>query len=79
MLQGGVSGENRIVWLHYRSGYQWGRVDSKLQLGLLAVVYREALHEQGGEARACTTAKRMENQEALKTGTLVGLWNKVKL
>jgi hypothetical protein len=33
-----------------RPPYLWSRVHSKLQLGLLAVVDGEALHEQGGEA-----------------------------
>ena len=48
------------------------RVDGELQLGLLAVVDGEPLHEQGGEARAGATAERVEDEEALQSRALVG-------
>ena len=48
-----------------------GWVDGKLQLGLLAVVHRQTLHKQGGEARAGATAEGVEDEEALQTGALV--------
>ena len=46
-------------------------VDSELELGLLAIVDREALHEQRGETGTGTTAKRVENKETLKSGAVV--------
>lgn len=73
MFQGGVSGKNRVVGLYYRCGYQRGGVNGKLQLGFLAVVNREALHQQRRKTRTCSSAKRVEDEKALKTGTLVGL------
>ena len=48
-----------------------GWVDGELQLGLLAVVHRQTLHKQGGEARAGATAEGVEDEEALQTGALV--------
>jgi hypothetical protein len=44
----------------------WGRVDGELQLGLLAVVHREPLHQQGGETRPSAAAKRVKDEEALR-------------
>ena len=36
VLQGGVSGENGIVWFNHRRGNLRSRVDGELKLGLLA-------------------------------------------
>ena len=47
------------------------RVDRELQLGLLAVVDGQPLHEQRGEARAGSTAEGVEDEEALEAGALV--------
>ena len=55
-----------IQFIHLR-----GWVDGELQLGLLAVVHRQTLHKQGGEARAGATAVGVEDEEALQTGALV--------
>jgi hypothetical protein len=41
--------------------YLWCGIDGELQLGLLPVVDREALHEEGGEAGAGSSAKRVED------------------
>ena len=46
-------------------------VDGELQLGLLAVVHRQTLHQQGGEARPRSSTEGMEDEEALQTGALV--------
>ena len=48
-----------------------GGVDGELQLGLLAVVHRQTLHQQGGEAGAGAAAEGVEDEEALQTSTLV--------
>ena len=42
-----------------------GLVDAELELGLLAVVHGEALHEEEGEGGAGAAAERVEDQEAL--------------
>ena len=53
--------------IHLRS---W--VDGELQLGLLAVVHRQTLQEQGSEAGAGAATEGMEDEEALQAGALVG-------
>jgi hypothetical protein len=78
VLQGGVGGEDGIVGLNHSSGNLGGWVNGELQLGLLSVIHREPLHQQGGEARASSPTKAVENQEALETCALVSLWEKRK-
>ena len=51
--------------------YLRSRVDGEFELGLLAVVDREPLHEEGGEAGTSTTTERVEDEEALKTSALI--------
>ena len=46
VLQGGVGGEDGVVGLNDGGGDLWGWVDGKLELGLLAVVDRETLHQE---------------------------------
>lgn len=72
VLQGGVGGQNRVVRLNDGDGRLRSRVDTELQLALLAVVDGQALHEKGAETRAGTTTKRVEDQETLEAGAGVG-------
>lgn len=72
MLQGGVGGQDRVVRLNHGDRCLRSRVDAELQLALLAVVDGQALHEEGAETRAGTTAERVEDQEALEAGASVG-------
>ena len=48
-----------------------GGVDGELQLGFLAVVHGQTLHQQGGEARASASTERVEDEEALQTSALI--------
>ena len=73
VLQGGVGGEDGVVGLNDSCGNLGGWVNGELQLGLLAIVDREAFHQQGGEPRTSSPTKAVENQEALKTCALVSL------
>ena len=73
VLQGGVGGEDGVVGLNHSCGNLGGWVNGELQLGLLAIVDREAFHQQGGEPRTSSPTKAVENQEALKTCALVSL------
>ena len=50
VLKGGVSAQGRVVRLNNSSSNLRCRVDSKLKLGFLAIVNRESLHKEGGEA-----------------------------
>ena len=56
----------RHVWNH---GVHLG----PLELGLLAVVHRQALHQQRGEAGAGAAPEAVEHQEALQPRALVSL------
>lgn len=47
-------------------------VHSEAQLGLLAVVHRQALQQQGAQAGASTTTHSVEDQEALQASAVVG-------
>jgi len=71
VLQGGVAGQDGVVGLNDSSGDLGSGVDGKLQLGLLAIVDRETLHQQRGETRASATTKRVEEQKALQTSALI--------
>lgn len=72
MLEGGVGGEDRVVRLNDRGGSLGSRVDAELELGLLAIVDREALHEESTETGTGTTTERVENEETLETAAVVG-------
>eukprot|EP00916_Digyalum_oweni_P009708 GHVL01016352.1.p1 GENE.GHVL01016352.1~~GHVL01016352.1.p1 ORF type:complete len:468 (-),score=45.07 GHVL01016352.1:77-1480(-) len=71
VLQGGVGGQDGVVGLNHGGGDLGGGVDGELQLGLLAVVDGQTLHQQGGEARAGAATEGVEDEEALQTGALV--------
>ena len=60
------------VWLDDGGGDLWGWVDGKLELGLLAVVNGQSLHEEGGESGSGTTTEGVEDEETLETSTLIG-------
>ena len=66
VLQGGVRAQGRIVRLHHSSSNLRSWVDAELQLGLLAVVHGQALHQKRGETRASATTEGVEDQEALR-------------
>jgi hypothetical protein len=72
VLEGSVGGEDRVVGLDDRGGDLRGRVDTELELALLAVVDGQTLHEQSTETGTCTATKGVEDEEALKTRAVVG-------
>jgi hypothetical protein len=72
VLEGGVRGQDRVVWLDDSGGDLRGWVNSEFELGFFAVVDGESLHEQRSESGSGTTTKRVEDEETLKTGTLIG-------
>jgi len=71
VLEGSVGGKNGVVRLNNSGGHLGCRVHGELELGLLAVVYRETLHEEGGETRSCTTTEGVEEEKPLETSTLI--------
>jgi hypothetical protein len=72
VLEGGVGGENRVIWLDDGGGGLRSRVDTEFELALLAVIDGEALHQESTETGTGTTTERVENEEALKTNAVVG-------
>jgi hypothetical protein len=72
VLEGGVGGENGVVWLDDWGGDLRRRVDTELELALLAVVDRQTLHQQGTESGTGSTAEGVENEETLQTRAVVG-------
>ena len=73
VLQGGVSGEDGVVWLNNSGRDLRSWVDGELKLGLLAVVDRKTLHEQRCEARASAATKAVKDEETLETCAIISL------
>jgi len=71
MLKKRVSGEDGVVWLDNSGGDLWGWVDGETKLGFLTVIDGESLEEERTETGSGTTTDGVENEETLKTGTLV--------
>lgn len=72
MFKGSVRGEDGVVRLHDGRGHLRSGIDTELQLAFLAIVHRQAFHEEGAKARSCAATERMEDQKSLETGTIVG-------
>ena len=71
VLEHGVSRQNAVVRLDDGRGDLRARVDDKVELGLLAIVNRQALEEEGAEAGARSAAEGVEDEEALEASALV--------
>jgi len=71
VLEGGVGGQDGVVRLNDSGGDLRSRVDGKLQLGLLSIVDRESLQEEGTESGTGTTTKGVEDEEALETSAVI--------
>jgi hypothetical protein len=72
VLQGGVSCENGVVGLDNGGGDLRRRVDTELELALLAVVDGQTLHKEGTETGTCSTTEGVEDKETLQTRAVVG-------
>lgn len=72
MLKGGVGGQDGVVGLDDRGGGLRSGINAELELALLAVVDGQTLHEESTETRTGTTTEGVEDEEALKTNTVVG-------
>lgn len=72
VLEGGVSGENRVVRLNDGSGNLGCWVDTELELALLAVVDGQALHQESTKAGTGSATEGVENKETLETRAVIG-------
>lgn len=71
VLEGGMGGKDRVVWLNHRGSNLGSGIDAEFKLALLAIVDRQAFHEQGSKPRSSTTAEGVEDQEPLETRAVV--------
>jgi hypothetical protein len=71
VLEGGVGGQDGVVWLNHSCGDLRSWVDSKLQLGLLTIIDTQTFHQQGSESGAGTSTEAVEDEETLKTSALI--------
>lgn len=71
MLEGGVSGKDGVVGLDDRGGDLRRRVDTELELALLAIVDGQTLHQEGTETGTCSTTEGVEDEETLQTRAVV--------
>jgi len=72
VLESGVGGQNGVVGLNNGGGVLGSRVNTELQLGLLAVVDGQTLHQKSTETGTSTTTEGVEDKETLETGARVG-------
>jgi hypothetical protein len=71
MLEERVGAQHGVVRL-YNSGGEFRRwVNAKVELGLLAIVYRETLEEQRTESRASSSSNRVEDEKSLETSASI--------
>ena len=57
VFQGGVGGEDGVVWFDNSGGDLWSWVDGELQLGFLTVINGKTFHQKGGETGTGTTTE----------------------
>jgi len=72
VLEEGVSGQDRDVWLNNSGGDLGRRVDGETKLGLLAVINGKSLEEEGTETGSGTTTDSVVDEETLETSALIG-------
>jgi hypothetical protein len=71
VLKKRVGGEDGVIWLNNSGGNLWGWVDGESELGFLSIIDGKSLEEEGSESRSSSTTNRVEDEESLKSGTLV--------
>jgi len=71
VLKEGVGGEDGVVGLNNSGGNLGGGVDGESKLGLLSVINRKTLKEEGSETGTGSSTDGVENEETLETGTVV--------
>lgn len=71
MLKGGVSSENRVVGLHNRVSESRGGIHTEFKLGLLAIVGRQALKDEGTETGSSSSTEGVEDEESLQARAVV--------
>jgi hypothetical protein len=71
VLQQRVRRKHVVVRLHHGSGHLRSRSDSEGQLGLAALVHRQALQQERSKTGATATSSCVKDHESLKTSAVV--------
>jgi len=71
VLEGGVSGEDRVVWLDDSGRDLRSWVDRELELGFLSIVDGKTFQEKSTETRTSTTTERVEDKETLESSAVI--------
>ena len=72
VLEKSMRGKHAIVGLYNGGGNLRTRVDAESKLGLLSVVNGKSLGKKSSKTRSRTSSNGVEDEESLKTGTLIG-------
>ena len=72
VFQSRVRGQNRVVRLNNGVRHLRRRVNAEFEFRLLAIVGGQALEKESTETRTSSTTERVEHEEALQTGTVIG-------
>ena len=72
VLEKSVRGKHAIVGLYNGGGNLGTRVNAESKLGLLSVVNGKSLGKESSKTRSRTSSNGVEDEESLKTGTLIG-------
>jgi len=67
-----MSGEDGVVWFNNGGGDLWGWVDGETKLGFLTVIDGKSLEKEGSETGTGSSTDSVEDEETLKTSTLIG-------
>jgi hypothetical protein len=71
VLEERVGGQDTVVWLNHGCGHLGGWVHGETELGLLAIVNRQALQEERTKPRARSSTNSVEDEEALETSAII--------
>jgi len=71
MLEKRVSAQYGVVWLNNSSREFRGWVNAKVELRLLAIVYRETLEEQRTKSRTGSSSNGVEDKKSLETSASI--------
>lgn len=71
VLKRGVGSQDGVIRLDDGGGNLGSRIHAELQLGLLAIVNRQTLHQQSAEAGSSSATEGVENEETLKTRAVI--------
>jgi len=71
VLKESVGGEHVVVWLDYGGSDLRSRGDGERKLGFSAVVDGKSLKEKGTKTRSSSSTSGVEDEETLKSGTVI--------